>query len=65
MSKELPSLLRYQALDSSHIEIRSLEIRENEKPITARFDAKIVPWGLTICGIMVMHRFRTQMDHDP
>lgn len=56
MNKPLPSLLRYQALDSRHIEIRSFEIRENEKPIMARFDAKIVPWGLTICGIMVMHR---------
>lgn len=56
MSKEVPSLLRYQALDSSHIEIRSLEIRKDDRPITARFDAKIVPWGLTICGVVVMHR---------
>jgi len=56
MSKEVPSLLRYQALDSTHIERRSFEIREDEKPIKARFDAKIVPWGLTICGVVVMHR---------
>ena len=56
MSKEVPSLLRYQALDSSHVEIRSLEIRKDERPITARFDAKIIPWGLTICGVRLLHR---------
>jgi hypothetical protein len=56
MSKEVPSLLRYQALDSTHIEIQSLEIRKDERPITARFDAKIVPWGLTICGVRLLHR---------
>jgi hypothetical protein len=48
------SQLRYQMLDSTHIEIMSMLACPESGSIKGYVDLKIVPWGLRIYGVRLM-----------
>lgn len=55
MNRPLPSLVRFQELSATHIEILDLRRREGGTH-KAEVDVKIIPWGLVIYGVSLVFR---------